>query len=69
MTYRTSVLPNGRIDADALPSLPPGTQVQVVVSKTSDSLEELFRVLDELKLSSKEIYRGPYNRKVIYEEE
>lgn len=31
MTYRTTVLPNGRIDMSSLPLLPPGTVVWIKV--------------------------------------
>ena len=69
MTYRALVLPNGRIDTDSLPDLPPGTFVDIAVPKTVESLQAFFRKMEELGKSSQEIYRGQYSREHYYEDE
>ena len=69
MTYQTVVLPNGRIDADALPDLPPGAAVEIVLPKSVESLHAMFAKLAKIGESSKEIYRGQYTREMMYEDE
>ena len=69
MIYRTTVLPNGRIDADALPDLPPGAQVEVKIERTVESLHATLKELAQIgRECSQEVYTGPYNRQVIYED-
>ncbi len=66
MVYRTKVLPNGRIDADALPALPPGTLVEVKIPEGMASLDAALAELAQMGKRIQTPFAGTYTRDVIY---
>ncbi len=68
MTYRTVVLANGKIDANALPPFPPASEVEVLVRDKLASLQTMFAKLAEIGSASKSTYEGAISREDMYED-
>ena len=66
MTYRTTVLPNGAIDASPLPKLRPGTKVDITLPESDDSFEAFLKELEEIGKDLPADFDGVYTREVIY---
>ena len=66
MTYLTTVLPDGRIDATPLPVLRPGTKVEITIPERDDSFEAFLKEMEEIGKDLPCDFDGIYTREVIY---
>ena len=66
MTYQTTVLPNGAIDATPLPKLRPGMKIEITLPEDDDSFETFLKRMEEIGKDIPADFDGVYDREVIY---